>query len=67
MTGTQATAHVFLTAFKAMPKAEREAFLAMLTEDESVREDLIDLALIAERQGEPSRPFSEFLAEREEQ
>ncbi len=58
------TAHVFLTAFKAMPKAERDEFLAMLIADESVREDLIDLALIAERQDEPSRPFSEFLAER---
>lgn len=65
MTSTQATAHVFLTAFKAMPRAERDEFLVMLAADGAVREDLIDLTLIAERQGEPSRPFSGFLAERE--
>ena len=65
MTSTQATAQVFLTAFKAMPEAERDAFLVLLTEDEELREDLLDLALVAERRDEPSRPLSEFLAERE--
>jgi hypothetical protein len=63
MTRTQATAEVFLTALRALPKKEREAVLARLVEDKAFREDLLDLALIAKRRQEPSRPFREFLAE----
>jgi hypothetical protein len=64
MTRTQATAEVFLTAFRALPKRHREAVLLGIAEDERLREDLMDLATIAKRRREPSRPFREYLAER---
>jgi hypothetical protein len=64
MTTHQATAEVFLTAFKALPKQDQAAVLAGIADDEGLREDLFDLALIAQRRGEPSRPFREYLAEK---
>jgi hypothetical protein len=63
MTTSQATAEVFATAFRALPKKERQAVLAIITDDKEVREDLLDLAVLAQRREEPSRPFREFLAE----
>ncbi len=65
MTTVQATAEVFLTALRALPRKEREAVLASITDDEDFRENLLDLALIADRRGEPSRPFDEYLAEKD--
>jgi hypothetical protein len=58
------TAKQFLTAFKALPKAERDAFLLRLAADRALRRDLLDLTTIAERQREPSRPLRNYLAER---
>ena len=55
MTTAQATAEVFWTAFLAMNKAERQAFLERLIADPELREDLLDAALIEERKGEPAR------------
>ena len=64
MTGAQATAEVFLEALRALPKKQRDAVLIGIADDESLREDLLDLALIAQRRQEPSRPFREYLAEK---
>jgi len=64
MTATEATAEVFLTALRAMPKKQRDAVLAGIAKDERLRRDLLDLAVIAARRGEPSRPLREYLAER---
>lgn len=61
---TRATAKDFLTAFKSLPKTERNAVLLGLADDRALRRDLLDLATIAERQQEPSRPLREYLAER---
>ena len=61
---SKATAEVFVTAFKALPKAERDEVLVRIVRDRSLRRDLLDLATIAERQQEPSRPFCEYLDER---
>jgi hypothetical protein len=63
MTASQATAEVFMTALRALPKKERQAVLARITDDDELREDLLDLAVLAQRRNEPSRPFREFLAE----
>ncbi len=60
----RATADVFLTALKALPKAERDAVLVHIARDKAFARDILDLALIAERRGEPSRPFREYLAEK---
>ncbi|MFH1732267.1 MAG: hypothetical protein ABIF82_11545 [Planctomycetota bacterium] len=64
MTSSQATAEIFLTALRALPKKEREAVLSGIAEDDELREDLLDLALLAERRDEPSRPFREYVAEK---
>jgi hypothetical protein len=50
-------------ALKSLSKAEREAVISRLLEDPSQREDILDLITIYQRQGEPSRPFGECLAE----
>jgi len=63
MTTSQATAEVFFTALRALPKKERQAVLVLIADDQELREDLLDLATFARRRNEPSRPFSEFLAE----
>lgn len=63
MTNAQATAEVFLTALKALPKAERDAVLVRIARDKAFAQDILDLAVIADRRKEPSRPFREFLSE----
>ncbi len=57
MSPTEATAEVFLTAFRALSRKERQAVLARLASDHDLREDLHDLALVAQRRDEPSRPL----------
>lgn len=58
---SKATAEEFFTAFKALPKEERDEVLVRIAGDRSLRRDLLDLATIAERQQEASRPFHEYL------
>jgi len=62
MTAREATAGVFLTALRALPKKDREAVLAEIASDDKLREDLFDLALIAQRRKEPTRPFRKYLS-----
>ena len=64
MKTVESRAEVYLMALQSLTKAEREAVIARLLEDTKLREDILDLALIQQRQGEPSRPFREYLAER---
>jgi len=64
LTKSQATAEVFLTAFQALSKKEKEKVILGITRDKRLREDLLDLALIKERQKEPARPFREYLQSR---
>ena len=61
MTKNQATAEVFVTALRALPERERRSVLARIADEKDLREDLFDLALIAKRRHEPSRPFREYL------
>jgi len=51
-------------ALQSLSKTERETVIARLLEDAQLKEDILDLALIQQRQREPSRPFREYLAER---
>jgi uncharacterized protein YbaA (DUF1428 family) len=64
MKAVESRAEVYLMALQSLSKAEREAVIARLLEDPRLREDIIDIALIRQREGEPSRPFREYLAER---
>jgi hypothetical protein len=61
----ESKAEIYLMALQSLSKAEKKAVITRLLEDDSLREDILDLALIQQRQGESSRPFSEYLAERE--
>ena len=64
MKAVESRAEVYLMALQSLSKAEKEAVIARLLEDTNLREDILDLALIQQRQGEPSRPFRDYLAER---
>jgi len=64
MKAAESRAEVYLMALQSLSKAEKKAIIACLLEDTKLREDILDLALIRQRQGEPSRPFREYLAER---
>jgi hypothetical protein len=61
----QSKAEIYLMALASLSKAEKKAVIARLLEDEDFREDVLDIALIQQRQGELSRPFREYLAVRE--
>lgn len=64
MKTAESRAEVYLMALQSLSKAEKKAVIARLLEDDSLREDILDLALIRERQGEPSRPYRDYVAER---
>ena len=64
MKAIESRAEVYLMALQSLSKAEKEAIIAHLLEDPQLREDILDLAVIQQRQGEPSRPFTEYLADR---
>ena len=64
MKAVESRAEVYLMALQSLSKAEKEVVIARLLEDTKLREDILDLALFQQRQGEPSRPFREYLAER---
>jgi hypothetical protein len=68
MTVQQATAEVFLTAFKALPRREQEDILGRIARDRRLRrvlEDISDRLVIEEERGKPSRPLRDYIAERE--
>lgn len=58
MTTKEATAEVFWTAFKALPKREREAIIARLLGDKEFVEDLMDIARIEQARREPGTDIS---------
>jgi hypothetical protein len=62
----ESRAEVYLMALQSLSEAEREAVITRLLEDPQLREDILDLAVIQQRQGESSRPFTEYLADRKE-
>jgi hypothetical protein len=64
MASTRLSAGVFLTAFKALPRAERKAVLAEIVQDRTLRRRFLELAVIAERRGEPTRSFRTYLTQR---
>lgn len=60
----RATADVFLTALKALPKGERDAVVVRIACDKAFARDILDLVLITERRGARSRPSREYLLRR---
>ena len=64
-TAAQSKAEIYLMALQSLSKAEKKVVITRLLEDESLREDILDIALIRQRQAEPRRPLREYLAVRE--
>ncbi|MBA3786388.1 MAG: hypothetical protein H0X15_12790 [Acidobacteria bacterium] len=64
MTQSQATAEVFYTAFQALKKSEREAFINRLLEDKKLAEDLRYAVIIEKRKTEPTVSLDDYLAKR---
>ncbi len=54
MKSADATAEVFVTAFEALPRVQREAVLKRLLTSAALREDVIDVARWLERKCERS-------------
>lgn len=65
MIESEATAEIFWTAFKVLPKAEQQAILRRLIKDQTLRRDLMDLSVIEERSTEPIRSLQEYLEEQQ--
>jgi len=63
MTAIEATAEVFLTALRALPREQRDEVLRRIADQKDLRKDLLDLALIAECRDEPSQPLDEWPVE----
>ena len=58
------SAERLLGAIRSRLGSERQSVLLGLVKDKILRRDLIDLATIEERRNEPSRPFREYLKNR---
>jgi hypothetical protein len=64
MTQSQATVEVFWTAFQAMKKSEKEAFVARLLQDKKFAEDLPLAVTINKRKKEPTVALDDYLEKR---
>lgn len=64
MTQTQAIVEVFWTAFQALKKSEREAFIVKLLQDEKLAEDLRYAAIVEARKDESSISLDDYLTRR---
>ncbi len=60
----ESKAEVYLMALQSLSKAEKKEVISRLLEDKGLWKDILDIAVIRKRQGEPSRPFRDYLAER---
>ncbi len=61
MSVTDATAEVFVTAFKALKPKEREAVLQKLLANPTRAEDLADTLALEARRRQPREPLREVL------
>ncbi len=63
MSATEATAEVFLTAFKSLKPRQREAVLEKLLTDENLSEEVADTLALESRRHQPRQPFRQVLKE----
>jgi hypothetical protein len=61
MNGDQATAEVFVTAFKSLKRPQREAVLERMLADAELSEDLADTLSLEARRREPRYSFRQTL------
>ena len=62
MNGKESRAEVFLMALQSLSKAERELVIDRMLEDPELREDVLDMAVIRAREGEPYISLEEYQA-----
>ena len=63
MSAAQATAEVFVTAFKSLKRNQREAVLERILADEDLSEDLADTLALESRRHQPRQSFQQALKE----
>jgi hypothetical protein len=61
MSATEATAEIFVTAFKALKSREREAVWHKLVSDAELAEDLADTLALEARRRQPRESFRKAL------
>jgi hypothetical protein len=61
MSATEATAEIFVTAFKALGPKEREAVWHKLVTDTRLAEDLSDTLALEARRGQQTQPLRAVL------
>lgn len=61
MSATEATAEIFVTAFKALKRKERDAVLQKLVADADLAEDLADSLALEARRDQPHSPLRDAL------
>ena len=61
MSAIEATAEVFVTAFKSLKRREREAVLDRILADDKLAEDLADTLALESRRHQPRQPFRQAL------
>ncbi len=54
MSKTEAISEVFITAFKSLPRHEKETILQKMLKDLNIREDIMDIIIAVRRQKEKS-------------
>ena len=64
MDAVESRSEVFWMAFRSLSQKERRAIVRRLLQEPEFMEDLMDIAIIEQRKGEPARPFREYLEER---
>ena len=57
MSATEATAEIFVTAFKALKRKEREAVFQKLVSDAELADDLADSLALEARRDRPHTPL----------
>lgn len=63
MSAAEATAEVFVTAFKSLKPRQREAVLERMLADEDLSADLADTLALEARRHQPRQPFRQALKE----
>jgi hypothetical protein len=63
MSATEATAEIFVTAFKALKRKEQEAVLQKLVADIELADDLADTLALEARRRQPHTPLRDVLTD----
>jgi DNA-directed RNA polymerase specialized sigma24 family protein len=63
MSATEATAEIFVTAFKSLKPRQREAVLERMLQDEDISADIADTLTLESRRHQPRQPFRQVMKE----